>query len=692
MSHGSQRKAVRVAALSLSVIVMGRTLWVPRPAYALPSSPQAVPEDSPLQRSPNNPLLSRGPAGSFDQVKIGPRAMLREGPNAWKLWYEGVPGGNTSRVGYATSPDGVTWTKYSANPVMVPTEAWEGAPAGETSPTTVLREHGVYEMWYHGFQDRVRRIGYATSTDGITWTKYPGNPVLVPGPPGAWDQGSVAEPHVVKVGAVYYMFYAHAQDPQGVGLATSSDGIHWMKYAGNPVLTKGTVGAWDDKAMQGGGVVYDGRAFHMWFRGYNTNFATALGYAWSLDGMSWTKSPKNPLLTKPNPALGKGDDYGVEGNTNIFRRGAQWWIYYGGFVSCCPENMGFNLATSAVMGARNLAPVVDAGADQTIVLPAAATVAATVMDDDVPVALENVKTDWSMWSGPGAATFAEPNALTTTIAFSQPGTYVLRLSADDGELSAFDDVTVLVLGATPTATATLEAPTRTATRTQAPTQTQTRTPIVLTATPTASVTYTPIVLTPTPTSTVAPTGTPVVVTPTTTASATGTQIVSTPTPTVTRTGTPIVVPPTATASATNTRTVTPTDTSLVATRTPTASVTSTPIVLTPTLTMAPTATPIVVTPTPTVSVTATPIVLTPTPAAPPTDSPTQTPTASATGTAGVQSPDVNCDDRVSAADVTAFIRASGVAAPLFCGNEPVAPPEDLGRVIQAIFTRALGSD
>ncbi len=410
-----------------------------------------VAEDSPLQRSPNNPLLSRGPAGSFDQVKIGPRAMLREGPQVWKLWYEGVPAGNTSRVGYATSADGVTWTKYAGNPIMVPSEVWEGAPAGETSPTTVLREHGVYKMWYHGFQDRVRRIGYATSTDGITWTKYPGNPVLVPGPPGAWDQGSVAEPHVVKVGATYYMFYMHAQDPQGEGLATSPDGIRWTKYAGNPLLTRGSAGTWDDKAMQGGGVFYDGRAFHMWFRGYNTSFATALGYASSLDGMSWTKSPKNPLLTKPNPSLGKGDDYGVEGNTNIFRRGAQWWIYYGGFVSCCPENMGFNLAFSEVKASPNTAPTVDAGADQTVTLPAAAVLDGMVVDDEVPIPLEKIVTTWTKVTGPGAVTFADSAALHTTASFSQPGTYLLRLSASDTELSASADVTVTVNAAMPDA-------------------------------------------------------------------------------------------------------------------------------------------------------------------------------------------------------------------------------------------------
>jgi hypothetical protein len=47
-------------------------------------------------------------------------------------------------------------------------------------------------------------------------------------------------------------------------------------------------------------------------------------------------------------------------------------------------------------------------------------------------------------SGPGTATFADPNAVDTTASFSAAGTYVLRLTASDSLLSASDDVTVTV--------------------------------------------------------------------------------------------------------------------------------------------------------------------------------------------------------------------------------------------------------
>ena len=49
-------------------------------------------------------------------------------------------------------------------------------------------------------------------------------------------------------------------------------------------------------------------------------------------------------------------------------------------------------------------------------------------------------------SGPGTVTFGNVSALSTTAGFSVAGTYVLRLTASDGLLSAFDELTVTVTG------------------------------------------------------------------------------------------------------------------------------------------------------------------------------------------------------------------------------------------------------
>jgi hypothetical protein len=88
----------------------------------------------------------------------------------------------------------------------------------------------------------------------------------------------------------------------------------------------------------------------------------------------------------------------------------------------------------------NQAPVVNAGGDTTVKLPATADLAGTFSDDGEPGV---VTTMWSKTSGPGAVTFGDAAASTTTASFSAPGTYVLRLSANDGALTSFDEVQVV---------------------------------------------------------------------------------------------------------------------------------------------------------------------------------------------------------------------------------------------------------
>jgi N-acetylneuraminic acid mutarotase len=93
----------------------------------------------------------------------------------------------------------------------------------------------------------------------------------------------------------------------------------------------------------------------------------------------------------------------------------------------------------------NTAPTVDAGPDQTITLPTdTVTLTATASDDGLPDPPGTLTTTWSQVSGPSAATITDPAALQTTATFAEAGTYVLRITAHDGELSASDDVTITV--------------------------------------------------------------------------------------------------------------------------------------------------------------------------------------------------------------------------------------------------------
>ena len=96
-----------------------------------------------------------------------------------------------------------------------------------------------------------------------------------------------------------------------------------------------------------------------------------------------------------------------------------------------------------VIAAGNHAPVVDAGSNQTISLPAVALLAGSATDDGLPAG-STLAYSWTKVDGPGAVTFSNATSAVTTASFSEPGTYTIRLTVADSELSGADDVLVFV--------------------------------------------------------------------------------------------------------------------------------------------------------------------------------------------------------------------------------------------------------
>lgn len=89
----------------------------------------------------------------------------------------------------------------------------------------------------------------------------------------------------------------------------------------------------------------------------------------------------------------------------------------------------------------NEAPVADAGPDKTATVGQAVTLTGSLTDDGQPAG-STVTATWSQVSGPSTMSFTSPSSPTTAATASIAGTYVLRLTGSDGELTATDDVTV----------------------------------------------------------------------------------------------------------------------------------------------------------------------------------------------------------------------------------------------------------
>ena len=255
-----------------------------------------------------NPVLDVGPAGSWDDAAVGlPSLLAVDGSTL--MWYSGGNTVDASlRIGLATSNDGLAWTRVPGNPVLTvgPTGSWDSGCV--TAPDVIYRD-GLYRMWYRGTQDLVRcqeaaAIGYATSPDGIRWTRYAANPVLAVGAAGAWDADMLWSTSVLAEADGYKMWYSACRGGRcRIGYASSPDGVSWTRHAGNPVLDVGSTGAWDHLTVYYPNVIRAGSTYEMWYTGYDGE-QLRIGHATSLDGIAWRRT--RPLRCSPRDRRGVG--------------------------------------------------------------------------------------------------------------------------------------------------------------------------------------------------------------------------------------------------------------------------------------------------------------------------------------------------------------------------------------------------
>lgn len=293
----------------------------------------------------DNPVLEVGPEGSWDDHLAGSPAVLIIG-TTYHMWYVGDDG-TYSRIGHATSPDGITWTKDSNNPVLDlgPAGSWDDDKVYFPS---VAFDGSTFQMWFSGHDGASwDGIGYATSPDGSAWTKDINNPVLV-GSAGEWD-GNAGGPTVLIEGTTYHMWYHGDDDVNSqIGHSTSSDGIIWTKDTHNPVLEVGLAGSWDRPRAQNPRVSFDGIDYHMWYAGGGL-FTWRIGYAKSPDGVTWTKDTHNPVLNVGS--AGSWDDYYVAHPSVVFDTAASTYkMWYMGGVEAWQGNIGYATSTAIIPG------------------------------------------------------------------------------------------------------------------------------------------------------------------------------------------------------------------------------------------------------------------------------------------------------------------------------------------------------
>lgn len=223
------------------------------------------------------PVIDVGGPGSWDENHALDPATILHGGKVF-LYYTGSSPREDRTICLAVSDDGIHFTKYAHNPVVI-----GGAPE------VAYRDSTFYLYYWRGVPGKKGfQIHYSTSRDGFHYTEPENSLTLPVGLEGEWDSFTVETPRIFREGDLYHMVYCgsdqHKDYPFHAGLATSRDLVNWTKYQGNPIFSRGEAGSWDEGAIWFTTVEKINGRYYMWYEGYGGGTARTQPYGSYLKG------------------------------------------------------------------------------------------------------------------------------------------------------------------------------------------------------------------------------------------------------------------------------------------------------------------------------------------------------------------------------------------------------------------------
>lgn len=235
-------------AIGIGVMLTVLAMLVPRSgAIAALQSSYTPPFGTWARLNDGRPILSPRGTGFEARGVFNPTVVKQD--DRYVMLYRAQDAKGISRLGYAVSTDGVTFTR-DPEPVLSPEAEYERG--GGVEDPRLVQIDGTYYLTYTAYNGRDAQLALATSRDLRRWDR---KGVILPAYKGRWNV------HWTKAGAIlpqriagkYWMYYmADAKDLRDqMGVASSTDLLTWSEELDRPVLAR-RPGFFDSRVVEPG--------------------------------------------------------------------------------------------------------------------------------------------------------------------------------------------------------------------------------------------------------------------------------------------------------------------------------------------------------------------------------------------------------------------------------------------------------
>jgi predicted GH43/DUF377 family glycosyl hydrolase len=264
------------------------------------------------------------------------------------MLYRAQDRSGTSRLGYAESSDGIHFHRRP-EPVLSPETDYE--KDGGVEDPRLVKFADTFYLTYTGYNKKDAQLCLAKSKDLIHWTRMG---VILPAYQGKWYKGWTKSGAIVpeKIDGKYWMYFHGISSAKlgQVGLAYSTDLIHWTEALDHPILAA-RPGNFDSTVVEPGPApILTPTSIILVYNGADDNTVYRTGFA-----VFDRKDPSHLLARSTEPLFVPEKDWEKAGQVPnvVFVEGAvpqggHYLFYYGGadkYVGVARAEVSLGLAT-----------------------------------------------------------------------------------------------------------------------------------------------------------------------------------------------------------------------------------------------------------------------------------------------------------------------------------------------------------